>query len=317
MPALNKRNHLSSTDPIRDWETYTDPDFDFRLEYPAGWEVETREKQPTPLIDDEAILKRIVFSSYPALVYLDVWLAKGKSFKEWLEWYKETRLVDEMLTEANATVAGLPAATFLQQHQRDLMITYFSDGQHVYRLMNWMTDNPTHLDAYWHMLDTFKLPGKSSLVAAEIPLLTKQNAMQSARQLFAMLVPSCCSYSSSGNPFPCCDDGNCTWWVYRQMSAVPFSGNAGTWWGQVPDHVAWTSSTGIPPTNKRSIGWQSGNPGHVAYINTYSSGSTVAITDMCCGEEDPPDNCWVCVRSVPNKPVSDYNGFIFRVHEPQ
>lgn len=72
-----------------------------------------------------------------------------------------------------------------------------------------------------------------------------------------------------------------------------------------------------PPYNKRSIAWQSGTPGHVAYIAAYSGGANVNITDMCCGPDgQPPLNCWACVRTTP-KPVSNYGGFIYRVNEPQ
>ncbi|MFZ1396485.1 MAG: hypothetical protein WAS33_06300 [Candidatus Promineifilaceae bacterium] len=106
------------------------------MEYPSEWQANILEEQPTPLIDDEAILKRIAFSSSPVLVYLDIWMAKGRSFANWMNWYKETRLVDQMTIKSNATVSGKPAVTFLQEHKRDLMLTYFSDGNYVYRLMN-------------------------------------------------------------------------------------------------------------------------------------------------------------------------------------
>lgn len=100
------------------------------------------------------------------------------------------------------------------------------------------------------------------------------------------------------------------------MNGVPFTGNAGTWWGQVPNFTAWQRQTGAPPTNKRSIAYQSGNPGHVAYIASYSGGANVNITDMCCGPDgQPPLNCWPCDRAV-NRPVANYSGFIFRVNEP-
>lgn len=289
LPAFGKFRPAPTAANITGYTNYTDPDFGFRLEYPAGWQVEIHEEQPTPLIDDEAILKRVAFSSSPALVYLDVWLAKGKNFADWLAWYKETRLVEQMVTRANATVAGKPAVTFLQNHQRDLMLTYFSDGEYVYRLLNWMTGEPTHLNAYWHMLDTFNLPGVSASSVSMIPLSAKHEGEWSSQRSSERMVTNCCGYSSSGNPFDCCDEGNCTWWCYYKHGCVPFTGNAYTWWGQAPDHATWYQSS-YPPTNgDMSIAcWDqntpgAGNNGHVAHAANWSGTGNVYVTEMNCG----------------------------------
>lgn len=278
LPFLSKDRSSPSRINITGWARYRDPDFGFSLEYPAGWQVEIHEQQPTPLIDDEAILKRVAFSSAPALVYLDVWLAKGKSFADWLAWYKETRLVEQMAKKANAAVAGKPAATFLQNHRRDLMLTYFSDGEYVYRLLNWMTGEPTHLNTYWHMLDTFSLPGVSALAAADIPLSTKHEGKWSSQRLSGRMVTNCC-YTDSGNPFPCCNNGNCTWWCYYKYNSVPFSGNAGTWWNQAKDHYLWVQSS-LPVVGGMSIACWAGGTGHVAHAANWSGSGDVSITEM-------------------------------------
>jgi surface antigen len=134
--------------------------------------------------------------------------------------------------------------------------------------------------------------------------MVSQGSMQSTVLSFEALDSSCCSYFDSGNPFPCCTDGNCTWWAYREMGGVPFTGNAGTWWGQVPDNAGWDRA-GSPPYDRHSIAWQGGSPGHVAYVATYSgAGNEVDVTDMTCGTQ------WSCVRST-TKPVSHYGGFIY------
>lgn len=282
-------NSKSTELEVTSWQRYRDEDYNFTLEFPSGWQTKVTERQPEPLVDDEAILKRVVFSSQTALVYLDVWLAKGKDLTDWLAWYKETRLVDQMPTEANATVAGQSATAFLQEHQRDLMITYVSDGEYVYRLLNWMTGVSTHLDAYWHMLDTLTLPETRSAIATELPPAVKQNAEQSAAQsTIGIQMANCCTYYDSGNPFPCCTAGNCTWWVYYKMGSVPFTGDAHTWYGQAQDHSQWTTAS-TPSTYNPSIGcwdrWQgvAGAYGHVAYAGNYSGGSSVYITEMNCG----------------------------------
>ena len=78
LPTLRKSRLLSFGTHLAGLMRYRDPDFGFSLEYPFGWQVEIKEVQSTPLIDDEAILKRVAFSSSPSLIYLDIWLTKGK-----------------------------------------------------------------------------------------------------------------------------------------------------------------------------------------------------------------------------------------------
>ncbi len=295
IPVL--KNSLSTLDKMpQNWQTFHDDDFGFSLQYPEDWSVETKEQQPIPLIDDEAILKRLIFSSSPAAVYLDVWLTKNKTLAEWLTWYKETRLVEQMLTKTNATIAGKPAAVFLQKHQRDLMITYLSDGKYVYRLINWMTGMSSDLDIYWRMLNTFQLADQTRLINAEIPKSVKTTGILSTGQSVGIQAnESCCNhYDASGNRFPCCgcnlgcccnvQEGNCTWWVYYKFGYVPFTGNAGTWWGQAQDHPLWTTSN-TPSTNNPSIAHYAayqgaGRYGHVAYAANWPGYGKVYISEM-------------------------------------
>ncbi len=140
---------------------------------------------------------------------------------------------------------------------------------------------------------------------AGVALSIKEEAQQIAK-LNGLLVPTCCSFTSNGNPFPCCTHGNCTWWAYYKMGSVPFTGNAGTWWGQVPNFPSWGRS-GTPPTNKPFIAWKSGSPGHVAHVASYSgSGNTLNVSHMSCDTAN-----WNCVRNEA-KTVSYFNGFIYK-----
>ena len=92
------------------------------------------------------------------------------------------------------------------------------------------------------------------------------------------------------------------------MGGVPFRGDAWTWWGQVPDYSSWTRNS-IPPTNKPSIAWWGGDPGHVAHVAQYSGGSTtVDITEM--------SYCTSCGNSR-NIDRYDPGGYIYRVYQPQ
>ena len=299
---------------IEDWQHYRDKEYGFALEYPGDWSVVTDIQQPTLLSDTEAIIKRLIFSSIYAHIYVDLWLANGQDFSSWLAWYAETRLVEALPTSPTIQVAGQPAVTYLEAGEPDWMSVFFSDGQYIYRVIGTLTNVPEALQAYWHVLDTFRLPGKVAQ-AAFIPASIRREVEQVAGSN-APLVNTCCNYTNNGNPFDCCVNGNCVWWVYYQMLGVPFTGNAGTWWGQVPNFVNWQRHTTTPTLNNRNIAWQSGNPGHVAYIHTYSGGANVTITDMCCGPDGAPPLCWNCVRGPVDRPKTNYNGFIYRTPGP-
>ena len=305
-----------------EWQTYHDEDYGFELQFPADWQVNTTIKQPISLIDNEAIIKRVAFSPPQSgfVMYLDIWLNHGHDFNSWLSWYAETRLMEEMPTVSNASVTGQLAVAFLESESPNSTLSvFFGDKERIYRLMYIATNSTTALQGYWHMLNTFTFADNRIVTPAVLPdAFIEEAGRATAQSLVVPEVTTCCGFTSNGNPFGCCDDGNCVWWVYRCMSGVPFTGNAGTWWGQVPNFVEWKRDSSNPPTGKRSIAWQSSSVappyGHVAYIDTYSGGTNVNITDMCCGENTPAGPCWSCSRSA-SRPKSSYGGFIYRFKE--
>lgn len=303
------------------WQNYQDDDYGFKLEYPSDWQIETTIKQPIPLIDDEAIIKRLAFlpPQSGVVVYLDVWLNHGYDFNSWLRWYSESRLVEKMPVELNALVAGQSAVAFSESGApNNTLSVFFGDKERVYRLLYVATNSAAVLEAYWHMIDTFILAENRFATAAVLPIAFKEEAGRATAQSLVMLGDNtCCNKTSIGNPFGCCVDGNCVWWVYRCMSGVLFTGNASTWWGAVPNFAEWRRDSSNPPTGKRSIAWKSSTAappsGHVAYINDYSGGANINITHMCCGPTEP-NGCWACDRS--NNPTkSSYGGFIYRFKE--
>ncbi|MGB9873221.1 MAG: CHAP domain-containing protein [Anaerolineae bacterium] len=95
--------------------------------------------------------------------------------------------------------------------------------------------------------------------------------------------------------------GNCTWHVCYQYGAVPFRGNAGTWWNQVPNYANWRR--GYRPQRGENIAWWGGNPGHVAYVSNYQGGSQVTISEM--------SWCESCGRSR-TVAVTNPGGYIWR-----
>jgi hypothetical protein len=312
MPGLRPRFPAKETTSFQGntfWK-YSDPDYDFSLEYPAGWYVEARRKQTAPYSVLQSIIKRITFFTPNGLVDIDMWALQGQDFQTWLHEYAETRNMAEILNTASTEATGQTTNVFVLHGRTDLYTVFFSDGAYVYRLWNLVPGNTPALGGFWHMLDTFTLPGVVS-TEASIP--------EGFRQLSGLTgdnTPSensCCEYTCVGNPFPCCANGNCTWWVYYcycGSGGVPFRGDAHLWWGQVVDHYTEWERGYTPKPNIHNICWWpvSGlRPyGHVAFAAGYQSGSgTIAVSDMGC------DDIWDCVRNR-NISISDPGGYIRR-----
>jgi hypothetical protein len=294
------------------WLRYEDPEYGFALEYPAEeWTTETTINQEFPFSDSSAIIKRQTFYGPGSVVDLDVWLSHDNDLSTWLKEYATTRMFDGIPIDAK--VAGRPAVVFFQEgFTSDMLATFFSDGQYVYRLWYTLTRDEQALKAYWHMLYSFNLLQNRTGVAS-IPGDVKQMVQEAVLDSGVILEASCCGYYQSHNPFPCCNNqGNCTWWAYYKMGWVPFRGDAGTWWGQVPDYPAWQRQTGAPPIDKRSIAaYVTGHPvypnGHVSYVESYWGGNTVSVSYM----------DW-CVNCGTTGTISRWEptGYIFWKYEP-
>jgi hypothetical protein len=111
-----------------------------------------------------------------------------------------------------------------------------------------------------------------------ITIAIKDSALINAK------ISSCCGYYSYGNPFGCCSNqGNCVWWVYYKYGGVPFRGDAGTWYGQVPDYPIWQRGSQPCLYNDNIAWWPTYDYppyGHVAFLHYYSGGSTISISEM-------------------------------------
>lgn len=292
--------------PIADWKSYDDPDYEVSFEYPADWEIEATLQQSKPYKDPEAIVKRLTFTASYAVLDFDVWDANGRDFAEWLKWYKDTRQSKSIPTEPNGSVAGLPAVAYVEEGVTiNMLTTLFSDGRYVYRLWYMIRNDYRALDGYLHILNSIQLSTDSGDHPALFPSEVVQQAEVNIQNAVAR-VDGCCGYTDPGNPFSCCDGkGNCVWWVYREMDTVPFRGDAGTWWNQVPNYSGWTRNA-TPPTYKRSIAYWTGIPGHVAYVGNYTGGTSVTYTEM----------SW-CTSCGATYTVSVWSpdGYIYRVYE--
>ncbi len=306
-----------TSEPITDWQWLEDPVYGYAIEFPdGGWEAEVTVEQPIPFTNPEAILKRYTFVGPEGLIDLDIWLANGKEFGQWLEWYSKTR--NQLPgTSPNATVTGYPAMIFVEDGVTvDMLTAFWGDGRYVFRLWYTITRNENGLQAFWHMLETFAYSSDTGMVGnTQIPESLKEDSREAMKnsEMTSPLIEHCCGYYSPTNPFPCCSDrGNCTWWVYYQYGGVPFRGDAGTWWGQVPNYPNWNRKAPPPPIGKRSIAaYVTGHPvfphGHVSYANSYLGGGSVMVSYM----------GW-CVNCGTTRTISVYEptGYIFLKREP-
>lgn len=117
---------------------------------------------------------------------------------------------------------------------------------------------------------------------------------------FGTKVASCGGNSSSGNPYPCCDnngnsssadqnDGNCTWWAWKMAKdnwghSLPGWSNANTW----DDYARPVNKTSgyvvLPVPTIKSLAvaeTYGGSRGHVAWVTGTGSGS-VTVSEMNC-----------------------------------
>ena len=305
-----------SFEPITQWQVYNDTDSGIALEYPVGWESKTTIFQAIPYEDESAIIKRQTFIGTEGLIDFDIWLANGLSLEEWSDWYGKTR-EPLPVSKSNAKAWGRPAIFFLERGSTvDMLATFFSDGKYVYRLWYTVTQNGVGLQVYRHMLNTIELPGISDREAtpAELPEKIWKSAEAAVREsgLISPLVSPCCGYYQSSNPFPCCDNkGNCTWWVYYKYGYVPFRGDAGTWWSQVPNYADW-SRGGLPRKNQENIVWWSATQkppyGHVAYAANYTGGTNITVSEMLW--------CTSCGRTK-SYAITNPGGYIYEKYPPQ
>ncbi|MCC6743724.1 MAG: CHAP domain-containing protein [Acidobacteria bacterium] len=121
----------------------------------------------------------------------------------------------------------------------------------------------------------------------------------------------CCSHQSTGNPYRCYGQGNCTWWSWKRANetwgqSMPNFGNARDW-------ASLAQSAGYPVENEPgslTIGVSSsyGRPhGHVVMVERLD-GSNVSTTEM--NYQRPPRTLPPCDRWKSHPHTRFNRGFI-------
>jgi surface antigen len=121
---------------------------------------------------------------------------------------------------------------------------------------------------------------------------------------FGNKVAGCGGYSSTSNPYPCCDnnrngsttdanDGNCTWWAWKMVQdtwgqSLPGWGNANSWDDNARPINKVSGYIVLPVPTVRSLAVSEtygGSRGHVAWVTSVGT-SSVTVSEMNC--TDPP-----------------------------
>ncbi len=292
---------------VDQWQKLEDGEYRFAVEYPADWEVMTLVEQLQPYPEPEKIVRKYAFTGPEGYVTLSIFLTQGLELPAWLE--NQSKISPDLFPamEANARVAGYPAAAFVME---DNIIVFVSNDEYVYRFWHPLTTSAPALQANWHILDTFHtLIEKASDTNSYIPqsvLDEVQDAVETVENQSIQNIEcpngsgvqgqGCCEipHLQACYRFPCSirggqHRGNCTYYVCYRYGGVPFTGNAGAWWGQVSTTPGWYSYSS--PPNGTSIAWF--NYGHVAYINSYWGGGAPTFQEQswCSNRDWPNQNC--------------------------
>lgn len=104
----------------------------------------------------------------------------------------------------------------------------------------------------------------------------------------AQAIDNCAGYNAAGDPYPCCANGNCTWWAWRQSKLtwgwnLPNWGNASSWASNARSYgynvISYPSPNTIAVNTTASNG-----QGHVAWVTSVSNDGSVYVTEMNCGQ---------------------------------
>lgn len=297
--ADEERQLVPEATGIEAWQTFEDGEYSFTLEFPADWEVTTLIEQPRPYPEPEKIVRKYAFTGSEGYVTLSIFLPQGLDLPTWLE--NQNRVSPDLFPamEANARLAGYPAAAFVTGNN---LILFARSDDYIYRFWYPINDSSSALQANWHILDTFRTIAEHSRsfdADTEIPQSVVdevQGVIEAVKNHITQDIEcpngtgvqgqGCCSDAPAIQAcyrFPCSvqdgqHQGNCTYYVCYQYAGVPFSGNAGTWWDQVPWIPGWYQHT--TPPNGASIAWWGGSPGHVGFIPSYWGGGNPTIYEQ-------------------------------------
>jgi len=151
------------------WNLYTNREYGFSVEYPAGWKV--REEIISRSGDPEYVARDKIFFKAQGGEYIDIFT--HDTSKDLLEWAREFhellhRNANEIPPDTNAYISGLPALivyTPFGQAPADI-ITAFKSGRYVFTLEHatLKKENPLLWDTYEHFLRTFEFEGTENIL---------------------------------------------------------------------------------------------------------------------------------------------------------
>jgi surface antigen len=248
-------------------QTYFNRDFHFKINYPDSWVPRILQLFENPDAENPSrLVARVNFYHNSGRQFSISTFSKSsqQSLYDWIDTHSsmfgdawEIELFD--FPEFETVVMEQPEFT---QAYPSLFAVIATDYIHVFQLLC----NNTKDD-----YDLFAGLVKSFEYFINVPAGFKTSAYDGDTEISPLPgydVSTCCTYSSSGNPYPCCDPlGNCTWWSYRQRWDIWGYGS----WGNAKDWLANARNAGFSTSTTPTLGdimclTNIGSYGHVAIV---------------------------------------------------
>ncbi len=143
-----------------------------------------------------------------------------------------------------------------------------------------------------------------------VGVLTVTLCLTGPSATYAQATSNCAGYYSNSNPYPCCTNGNCTWWAWKmanenwgQQLGVRGNnwGNASSWLSRARSNhfgVRTVPAPGTVAVNSYTSGY-----GHVAWVYAVDS-VNVYVTEMNCNTTSGM-RYW-------QYPITWFDGFIYK-----
>ncbi len=220
---------------------------------------------------------------------LEIWeTLENFGFKEITEIFVYNAITDEDIVSSNSHALWVLQASSPQSVAR--LSCYFENNGNVYRFRYLVTDAGKGLQQFMNLTSkvmlTNNIPSHFLDIPKEILEIIANGGLEPTGE-------TCCSYYSSGNCYPCCSAGNCTWWCRYKRTDIANCG-----WGNAKEWIASAQSAGFPTGSTPLVGsimvmdayeCYAASYGHVAYVESVN-GSNITVSEMGC-------ESWYCART--------------------
>lgn len=284
-----------------EWQTFTEPDFGFQIDYPAGW-VPSLAADNTHRDRAEGVVLRSIgfFGPGSRIIFVDVWENPNAfSPAEWLARYPAPLTTDPTLQvqQSESIIAGQPAIVFTGTPIEGNRVPWHYRTQ--FRFQSWMIAiEYAGLTPDWALYQSALSSFGPLDPTQKLPAIALTTDLPPAE--FGITQATCCGLSDREyNPFPCNTGGdssclyppcgNCTWWVrYRRQGGAEANlerctGDANTWGNCAQQYYPHLIST-VP--DAEAVVLYSGI-NHISFIEKVISSSGFQVSDLSWSDSCP------------------------------